>query len=223
MLDGLDQYKENSGYGKQLRETLAPFRQVIDQAGMNDSQAVQFLMNAHMRLTSGTNEQRLAAYQELGKSLNLTEDTTDPNIKPVIERLNRLEQSLTQREEAVLNEARTRVNQEVNTFASDPKHAYFDEIADDISNFIKLGLTLEDAYEKAVWANPVTRAKENARLQTEQEKQLKSKTREDAEKAKKAASGNIRSRDTRKAPTEPKGTMDETLDATLREIRSRTH
>jgi len=54
---------------------------------------------------------------------------------------------------------------EVNAFASDPAHPFFDEVADDIVAFVRAGDSLSKAYEKAVWANPVTREKEIARQQ----------------------------------------------------------
>jgi hypothetical protein len=80
---------------------------------------------------------------------------------------------------------------------------------------------LKDAYERAVYANPVTRQKEIARLQTEADTKLREKSKNEAEAARKAARTNVRSRDTRRTPTEPLGTMDETMKSTLSEIRSR--
>ena len=42
------------------------------------------------------------------------------------------------------------------TFALDTKaHPYFDEVADDIIALLKTGASLQEAYDKAVWANPV--------------------------------------------------------------------
>ena len=156
-------------------------------------------------------------------ALKPDEAQLDPAVKALQEKVNSLETNLTQREQAVLNEARSKIAKDVETFASDPKNQYFDECADDITALIQAGNTLEEAYEKAVYANPVTRAKELARLQTETEKTLREKSKSEAEAARKAASTNVRSRDTRKAPTEPKGTMEDTMHATLKEIRERVH
>ena len=86
-----------------------------------------------------------------------------------------------------------------------------------------IGHSLKDAYEKAVWANPVTRQKEIARIQTEAAAKLKVAASKEAEAAKRASSANVRGRETRRAPTEPKGTMDETMRDTLEKIRNRAH
>lgn len=71
-------------------------------------------------------------------------------------------------------EEMARVAREVETFSQDPAHPYFDEVADDIITELKMQeingqvKDLSKAYEKAVWANPVTRQKELARIQRDQ-------------------------------------------------------
>jgi vacuolar-type H+-ATPase catalytic subunit A/Vma1 len=118
------------------------------------------------------------------------------------------------------------VQRDVEAFATDASHPYFDEVADDIAVMIQGGHDLESAYEKAVWANPVTRQKELARLQTEQQASIREKAMKEAETARKAASLNVRTRDTSRTPTGPKGTMrnlDSVLEETMREMKSRTH
>ena len=227
MLDGLDQYKDHASFGKSLREVLSPYRPIIEAAGIDEAKAVQTLLNAHYRLTQGSLDQRQLAYQELGKNLGLAKDeqaaAVDPTTKALQDRLNALETSLTSREQATFVEAQTRVANEVEVFASDPAHTYFDEVADDIVAMIRSGASLQEAYDKAVWANPVTREKEYARRLADDEKKHKENARLDALKAKQAASVNVRGRETRRAPTEPLGSMEETMKQTLADIRARVH
>src|SRR3990172_6425521 len=224
MLDGLEQYKGDAGYGKTLREAILPYRPVLESIGMDEATAVKSLLNAHYRLTQGTPEQRHAAYQELGKNLGLIEgDKIDPQVRQLQEKLSAIESTITTSQQRALQETQSKVSKEVEAFASDAKHPYFDEVADDIVAMIHAGKSLEDAYEKSVWANPVTRQKEMTRLQTENEAKLKDKARQEAEKARQAASTNVRGRETRRTPTEPKGTMEDNMKETLREIRTRTH
>jgi hypothetical protein len=227
MSDGLNQYKEHYGFGKQMRDVLTPYKAIIDAQGINEPQAVQFLMNAHYRLTQGSPEQRQAAYMQLGKNLGLVEGVADaeidPNVRNLQERQDRIESALTARQQAEYNEALQRTEAEVTAFASDEKHPYFDEVADDITAFIGKGHKLEDAYEKAVWANPVTRQKELARIQTETDAKRKEKAKQEVLTARRATATNISGRETRKAPTEPKGTWDDTMRDTLKEIKERAH
>jgi hypothetical protein len=224
MLDGIEQYKEHSGLGKQLKDVITPYDAILRAQGVDAPQAIQYLLNAHYRLTQGTAEQRQAAYQELGKNLGFVEgEAKDPKYQALEQKLSAIESTLTMSQQRALQETQAKVSKEVEAFASDSKHPYFDDVADDIVAMIQAGRTLEDAYEKAVWANPVTRQKEIARLDTERQTQAQKKAKEEAEKAKKASSANVKSRDTNKAPTEPKGTMEDTMRETLSQIRSRTH
>jgi hypothetical protein len=227
MLDGLDQYKGDAAYGKTLREVIAPFDPILKQFRLEPQQAVQSLMNAHVRLTQGPLESRKAAYDELGRNLGLAEPTSngqpvDPQIQSMQQEIQSVKQSLTAREQADYHAAQERVSQEVNAFASDTKaHPYFDEVADDIVGLIKAGYSLADAYDKAVWANPVTREKELGRVKTEEAAKLKENARLDALKAKTAASSNVKSRESKRTPTEPLGTMEDTIKAELASMKSK--
>lgn len=231
MLDGLEQYKGDSGFGKQMREVTQPYKAMLQAQGVDEPKAVQFLLNAHYRLTNAPAAEKQTYFAQLAKSYGIDiaalkpddASTLTPEMKALQDKVNGLESALTTREQAALTEARAKVAKDVEQFASDSSHPYFDEVADDIVAMIRAGAELKDAYEKAVWANPVTRQKEITRLNTENEVNLRAKAKEEAEKARKASGSNVRSRDTAKAPTDPLGTMEDTLRATLGEIRSRTH
>lgn len=230
MLDGLEGYKADAGFGKQLRDVIAPYTAMIQSQGIDAPKAVQYLLNAHYKLTNAQPSEKQAYFATLAKSYGIDlaaikpDDTpVDPKVKALEERVNQLHTSLTARERAALTEAQSRIAKDVEAFASDPAHPYFEEVAEDIVAMIQAGHELKDAYEKAIWANPVTRQKEIARLNTENETKLREKAKAEAEKAKKASGSNVRSRDTRKAPTEPKGSMEDTLHETMREINSRAH
>lgn len=224
MLDGLDQYKGDANLGRTLKEVITPYKPILESAGLDETTAVRSLLNAHYRLTQGTVEQRKAAYDELGKNLGLIEgEKIDPQVRQLQEKLTAIESTITTSQQRALQETQAKVSKDVEAFASDPKHPYFDEVADDIVAMIQAGRSLDDAYEKAVWANPVTRQKEMARLQTENDAKLKEKAKQEALKAKQASSTNVKGRDTRRSPTEPKGTMEDTMKETLREIKTRAH
>jgi hypothetical protein len=198
---------------------------------VDEAKATQYMLNAHYRLSSGTPQERATYFSSLAKSYGIDlaglapsqEQQVDPTVKALQDKVGNLEQTLTQRQQQEFAAAQNKVKADVDAFAADPKNVYFDECAEDIVALVQAGNTLEQAYEKAVYANPVTRAKELARIQTEHEKSLREKAKAEAEAARKASSTNVRTRDTRKAPTEPKGTMDDTLRATLKDIKERVH
>ena len=232
MLAGLEQYKEHSTFGKQLRDVFTPYKALLQAQGVDEAKATQYMLNAHYRLSSGSPQDKAAYFATLADSYKIDmgllpqpggQTQVDPTVRALQEKVGSLEQSLTQRQQAEMTAAQQKVAADVQAFASDPKHPYFDECSDDIVAFVQAGSTLEAAYEKAVYANPVTRAKEIARLQAENEAALREKAGKSAQIAKKASSTNVRSRDTQKAPTEPKGTMRDTMLEALEEIKTRVH
>lgn len=233
MLDGLEQYKQAATFGKTFQDVVSPYQQDFVRHGVEPQRAVQFLLEANRRLTTGTQESRQQAYQELGRNLGLANQPAppvdpsqpppivDPRIQTIEQKLAQIEEAQLAKQQEALNEARAKSQQEVDAFASDPKNAFFDEVADDIVRFIKAGDSLQEAYQRAIWANPVTREKQlQARLQTEAE-QAKERARLDALPKKQAKSVNVRSRETGRSQTDPVGSLDDTLKETLAKIKAR--
>lgn len=231
MLDGLGQYKNDASFGKSLKEIITPYKPMLQAQGVDEAKAVQVLLNAHYKLTTASPAEKANYLAFLAKSYeidlaNLAEHVPakqDPALTSLQNQVNTLTSRLTEREEIALQAAASQVEKEVTAFASDPSHPYFDEVADDIVAMIQAGANLQDAYDKAIWANHVTREKEIARLNKENEAKLKNKSKTEADAARKAASSNVRSRDTNRTPTEPLGTMEDTMKSKLAEIKARVH
>ncbi|PAY07181.1 hypothetical protein CK489_15385 [Bradyrhizobium sp. UFLA03-84] len=76
--------------------------------------------------------------------------TVDPSIAA---RLDGLEQTFR-------NQQQASVNDEIERFASDPKHPYFHNVRETMGHLMNAGqaTSMSDAYEKACWANPEIRA-----------------------------------------------------------------
>lgn len=230
MLEGLSQYREHHQIGKAMNDVISPYRPMIQAAGLDDAKAVAVLLQAHYRLTQGSPQSRMAAYQQLGRDLGFAAPQQQPrgaeqgNAAPVdrearqaLAAIQHLMHERTQHERAQLLQG---ITQEYEAFAKD--HPDIEEIAAEVVAFIDKGHSLKDAYEKAKWANPASRAKEEARLQKEIEVKLREKAKAAAEAARKAKAGNVRSRDTGRTPTEPLGKMEDTMREKLREIEART-
>lgn len=228
-LDGLEQYKGDAGYAKQLREIITPYRATLAAQGISEPQAVQYLLNAHYQLTNGTAEERAAAYRQIGTDLGLIAEAAedpnalpvDPAVKQLADKVQKLEGERTAEQEQKFREARQRADAETNVFYADAKNIYLSEVANDMVPLIKMGHSLEEAYKKAVWGNPVTREKELARIQTEAAEKLKADAKTEAETARRATSTNVRTTDNRRAPTEPHGKMFEDMHETLAKIKAR--
>jgi len=234
MLDGLEQYKTKAQLAKEFEENLTPFQQTLRQLNISPIQAVRSLLTADHNLRYATPEQKIELAKTLlknygidlaaltGQANGAPATPPDPALQHITEKMQMLEQTLVAQQQAALQEARTKATKEVETFASDTKaHPYFDEVADKIAEYVQLGRSLQDAYDEAVWANPVTRAKEQARLLTEHETKLKETARLDALPKKRAASVNVKASDAGRTPTEPLGTLEDTIRETHRQIKAR--
>lgn len=228
MLDGLTQYKDAATFAKTIHDIGQEFKEDLEFNKADIPTALRFLLHANRQLTTGPSENRIAAYRDLGKRLGLAdgesqteEATIDPTIKRLQDEIYQIKSGLTAQQQAQYTAAKTQVSQEVEAFASDPAHAYFDEVSEDMVRLIHTGLPLQEAYEKSVWANPVTRAKEITRVQTEHEVKLKENARLQALPKRKAAGVNVRGQETQRAPTDPLGSMEDTIRETLVSQRTR--
>lgn len=237
MLDGLEQYKEHAGFGKQMRDAVTPYAAMIQAQGVDAAGAVKALLGAHYKLSVSPPTQKAQYFAQLAQQYGIDigsmhqgqeeQQQADPVVRQLQDQLHELQQHIQGQTQSALQSEQKRIASEVNAFASDAAHPYFDDVADDMIPFLNAGVSLQDAYEKAVWANPMTRAKEQARVLQDQQAESKRKAQEAAEAAKKATSTNIRSRDTRRTPTEPnRATMrdlDSVMRESMRELKTRTH
>jgi len=225
MRKGLETDRNDANLGRTMRDTMMPYREFLHKKGVDEPTAVKHLMDMHYQLDSAPNEHKAQLIHQLASSygLNLTgeQKEVDPDIQALQAEVQGMRSILNERNQADLQEARNRVTKEVEDFASDPKHAYFEEIESDVAQFITAGLSLEDAYEKAVWANPITRQKEINRINEEKGASQLEEARKKAEALKKAKAANVKSRDTKYSPTEKIGTMEDTMNSVMKEIRSR--
>ncbi len=225
MHEGLSQYKTDATYGKALRDVMAPYRPILAAGGMDETQAVQTLLNAHYRLTQGDPQSRKQAFYELGQNLGFLQAQgaapVDPQVQALQQRMDAMQYGMQAREQQAYNDTRDKIVKDVEAFAADPAHDLFDEAAGDIIAQIQSGVPLQEAYDKAVWANAVTRQKQIAKLQTEQTAKLREEAKQTAAKARQAVGVNMRGSESRQAPTEPVGTMEDTMMKVLADIKSR--
>ena len=231
-LKGIGQYKEAAEAGNRYQEVVAPFKQALDAEQVDPVQLFQSFASNHYLLSRGTPQQKVEVAANLMRGYgidpldlmtqlgNYTPPApVDPDVQSLRDEVNALKADREAREAETHNQAFQRIQAEVNAFAKDPEHPYFDELTEDIRLLMKSGLapTLADAYERAVYANPTTRGKELARLAS-----VQSQTPGVREtKIAKATAADLRTTPKTRDGAIPVGTMDETMEATLAEIRSR--
>lgn len=229
---GLEQYKGDAGFAKQIRDVIAPYQALITSSGVTPDAAIKGLLNAHYQLSSADEGQRTAFMANMLKGYRIDPvklsaalgDTVlqDPALKPLQDQISKLTAEMSAGQKAQLDAATSQINKEVEAFASDPAHIYFNEVQVDMAHLIRgSNLTMKEAYERAVRANPTTWAKEEVRLRTEIETKVRKEADEAAAKARKARGTQVSGGTTERAPTELLGTMEDTMRSTLAEINSR--
>ena len=227
MKEGLEKDRGDANLGRTMRDVLQPYEPALKQHGIDPQQMVGNLLNAQFTLANGTQEQRTQLIhklaQDYGVPMNGETPQVDPQVKALQDEINGIKYNLSASEQRSQQEARDRVNAEVEAFASDPEHEFFDEVSEQIIPLINAGYTLEDAYNNAIWLNPVTRQKEIDRTAKEAAEKAALDAKQEVEKAKKAKAANVRGRDTSKSSTEPTGTMEDTMRDVYREIQNRSH
>lgn len=228
---GLETYRADATFGKSLKSVLDPYMPILQQYNIDPAAQVANLMQAHHTLALGAPEQKVAFMrqlaQEYGIDLGELSGAGAPFVDPAVDALQKelqaVKSTLSARERAEAQQRMQSIQTEIEQFASDPANEHFDTVANDIAALLKAGTAkdLKDAYEKAVWANPVTRAKLVAKQQAEAAAQAKAEAAKRAAAAKSASSVVVRAKPSSASGTAPIGSMDDTMQETLAAIQAR--
>lgn len=232
MRDGVQAIAKDAEYGRSLTQAIAPYRSLIQAQGLDDVKAVGYLLNAHHILTNAPLDQRTAYIHRLADQYGIdiarpqqdgvqSQQRVDPMVRQLQQELRQIQGQLTQGQQAAYEARSQQVANEVTSFANDEAHPYFDECSDEIVAQINAGLPLQEAYDRAVWANPVTRAKEIARQTADNEAKFKVRAKEQATAAKSTRKTNLNGRDTHRAPTATTGTIDDVMSRVYAEMQAR--
>lgn len=229
---GIEQYKTDAHFGKTLKGEIDPYIPMLQQANLDPAKTVGNLLAAHATLAYGKPEQKMQVVQKLLNDYGIDISAlpakgeapyVDPALAELQNRFKQVEDTLTatqRREQDALNR---QTAESVKAFAADPKHPYFNELINDMTNLIQQNIckNVEEAYDKAVWLNPVTRVKESARLQAEANEQAKQKATQKAEEARKASAANVSTKSKPGRETATLGSIDDTLQETFANIKAR--
>ena len=163
---------EDRMFGKTLKEVITPYMPIINAEGGNPAAAIQSLLNTAYLLrtsdpqTKGKLLQQIA--QQYGADLSQvstqTEEFIDPDVKALREQVTQLQGKLSQFEGMTRHQQDQVIQSEIQAFSSDPKNVHFDTVADDMAILIQAAkaqgqrLSLQDAYDRAVWSKPEIRS-----------------------------------------------------------------
>jgi len=240
---GLESYKQDATVGRGFVGVIQPYAEVLRAANVDPVQLTSNLLGVHYTLSMGKQADKETLLRSIAKDYGIDlspQQQADPEDAPYVfpevaslreenkalqSRLDRLEGTQRQAEQRQIGEIQSKLAQEIDAFAADPKHLYFDEVASDIVAQLKAGAKdLADAYEKAVFANPVTRAKELDRITAEKQAKAQADAQARVKAARQGTSANVRARTKSGSATTSSGgigAMEDTMKEALARIRAR--
>lgn len=194
----LTRHDEERVFGKQLREIINPYMPQIRAEGADPVKAVAELLNTAHMLRTATPRQKgellWRTAQTFGADMSQVQQGNQPQVHPMLQQaLQRVEslESRIAREEALKKQTEeSGIQEQIKAFSADPKNIHFEIVKAEMAALLSGGLAkdLQDAYDRAVYANPHTRSTllEQQQAETQEKRVAEQKAR--AEAARRAGS-----------------------------------
>lgn len=228
---GIEQYRGAAEIGQKYDSVVEPYRALLAAENVDPVQLFQSFAGNHYLLSRGTPEQKAQIGANLIRSYGIdirqlaahldNQPQIDPQVAALQKEIAELRAGFSQVQKSTQEASIAEVTKEVNAFATDPNHPYFDELIDDIEKFLKSGASLQEAYDSAVYANPVTRQKEIDRLTAEKFAASSAAGQARETKIAKSRAAEVVTTPRARNGTVPVGTLDDTLEETMASIANR--
>ena len=246
----IEPIKQAANFGQEIYQALRPFEQTIRGLGVPPAQAIHGLFAADHKLRYGAPHEKIQAFADLAKGYGIDlsqglpeQQHVDPNVE-YLQRQNQhamqtaqqAQQQIQQMRDEFTRQQMAAEESQLNSVIEQAKKgkAHFDELRQEIGMILQSSInraqqsglepmTLDQAYEAALWQSPKHRAELLAKQQADADAAAAQKRAEDAEKAKlakRASSVNVQKRGTMQAQV-PVGNATDFIREKLAEIRSR--
>lgn len=221
---GVQQYKTAANFAVSIGNEFKPYEALLRSQNHTPQALTKDFMNSHYRLSTGDVATKASeivrvaglynlSVQDLQSALaNVQSGVSQPAPAPEYIELRR-ELDAIKNERTAAEEAS--IQEQIRSFETDGKHEYFKQVAVEMGALMSAGRanSMQDAYDKALWANPEIRAKLLAKQQADQQKIAAEK----AAVARKASSVNVPARGKHPAAA-PMGSMEDTIRSTFRRL-----
>jgi hypothetical protein len=236
--NGQAQLLPDAKFGSEVRRVTEPYRAMLEQGyGSTDRGIAAFMQSAGL-LQMGTPQQKFQEITRIaqqfgidlgqvsGQSEPQTQQFSDPRVDSLLQQMQQQEQ---QRQAAEFRHLETTADQWLKQADAqgNPLRPYLNDVMQEMSVLIPQikqanplwtqAQVLDQAYDRAVWANPDTRAALQGRQQSELEERQRSANQTRVQDAKRAASVNVPRRASTPSPAKP-GDMVDTITNTAREL-----
>lgn len=214
---GIEQYKQAAAIAQEYERVLAPNLDMIQQAGVAPSEALEYLFNAHRTLTYGSPEQKREAIARIARDcqIDLTDLAPAAPIDPHVQQLMHQNQQLLRYQQMTQQQQQQEVLSQIEAFRANPENVHFEAVKDDMAILLQSGraANLQDAYDKAVWMRPDIRQTLVQQQRTDAQKKAAEQQRQARAKT---AAGGVRGAANPKATTvSPDASLRDTLEMAL--------
>jgi hypothetical protein len=238
MHNGITQYKDAANYAQTIQKTLQPFEANMRQAGVTPDVAIREMFYTDHQLRHGSQAEKLQVIANLARNYGVDmsqglpqQQQIDPNIQYLQNQLQTTQQQFQQLQQTYTQREESELNSHIQAVSNGKPH--FDDLRYEMSVLLQAAvdrgqeITLEQAYEAALWASPVYRQEMITKQLSDKQAEDAAQRAEEAKKAqaaaqaaKAASSINVAKRGTLQAQAQV-GSMQDTMKATLEQIRSR--
>lgn len=219
---GFEQHREKAQFGDAMIQVMQPHMQTFQQLGVQPSEAVGKLLQADHALRYGSPAQKTQFLTQIARDYGVdlgqaqefaaSQPQQNPEVDMLRNQVAQMNNWIEQNKQAQEWQQREALNSEIQQFASKPESKFFEEVRSEMAGLLQAGLApnLEKAYEMAIYANPVVRAKVIAEQQATAEQNRIAEANRKAKDARQAAAVNVSRKGTLPA-SKPIGTMDDTI------------
>lgn len=186
---GFTKLDEDRNFGKSLKDVISPYMALIQSEGSNPVAAIQSLLNTAYILRNAPIQQKTELFHQLAKQYGVDITNSTQAVQPgdAVNRLQgeiqHLRQQIQQQPQVFAQQQETQaIKGQIEAFAADPKHAHYEKLKPVMASLLQSGgaTDLQDAYDKASYADPEIRSSILAAQEQEREAQriaeLKAKT-----------------------------------------------
>lgn len=174
---GIEGFKTHADLGRTIERTLQPYMQTIQQLGVTPDVAISSLLKADAGLRYGTPEQKAAHLAGLAQTygIDIGQVAQVPQKDPYTFQLEQRLQQLQQQQERFQQSQQERERETLNSEVERVREKFgddFEVLREDAAALLQAGRAtdLDDAFEKARYANPQTR---QALLEQQRQEALK--------------------------------------------------
>lgn len=214
---GNEGYKAKAQFADEIQQIMRPHEQTFKSLGIPAPYAIKVLLESESMLRNGSQEQKATLFQkwarDYGVDLNVANIQNDPYVAQLQQERDNLLAARQFEQHQKEMAAQNQLTSTIEDFAKD--HEHFDVVRVGMGSLLAANEAkdMQDAYDKACWANPDIRAI----LLAKQQEEAKAKAKLIAEEAKRKAAVNVTTRGTLPA-AKAAGTLDDALRETAQHL-----